>query len=431
MTNFKNSVRFFTVLAFASTLFCTPAYAQTRHAAEIARLAQAHAAGEVVIGKGDAVSLMAKSYSRANNVPFEVALKSLIDANPAAFADAQHNLIIGATFVLPAAQKEALPVQPVATPVFEAAAAPAVEAKIAEPVVVAPTPAVVKPEPAATVTYVEPWVWSLLAVFLLMILVRLFKRKLVQVADNIERHDNGAPKVVLGATEQTPEPTSELPAQVHANVEPMDEDDLPELDDDAPLNTPMPDARFNQALAGLSADSLDLTLLDNPAPPVVSQPPELPNNNVASQFFNYNFKTPMQQWREINVVKQAETTIHAKVEAMKVVQVAPEVLKTETAAAPTLNMDMPQFLNAFSHNLPEPTFTSVDYEDLLDKARLQAWLNIHTPEQILLFAQDAYDARYADVAQLMLNDVLLRGNAEQVSAVLNLRYLWSYPAGVY
>ena len=81
--------------------------------------------------------------------------------------------------------------------------------------------------------------------------------------------------------------------------------------------------------------------------------------------------------------------------------------------------------------MPEPTCTSVDYEEVLDRTRLQAWLNTHTVDQILLFAQDAHDARYDDVAQLMLNDVLLRGNAEQCAAVLNLRYLWSYPQGVY
>ena len=495
-------------MAFATIVLITPmaqAKSYAAHNAEITRLAEANQAGQLTIGRGDAISIIAQRYATANGVPFEVALKGLIAANPDAFEDAQHNLKVGATLIVPlkadiakAAAGEAItapavvdPVAPIApdtksTTDVPVAATPAAPPVIGEPSATPSAPAKTQSTPAtASQMTVEPWAWCLLAILALMGLIgwmRKNKPNPDDASDDIERHSNGAPKVILGARVVLPEETSTkvdlngvVNPVVHVapesltveqqedvpearQVVPIDEDDLPDLDekDDAPLSTPMLDARFNKALGGLSAESLDLTLLDRaPAQPVIepvvtgdhvvtqsSEPISETANLIVSKdvsgpaktnFFNYNFKTQQQQWRDLglNVSVMVASVAKAKAEAAQAVQVPEEVLEVETAATPTLDMNVPQFLNQFSHNLPEPTFTSVDYEDLLDRTRLQAWLNTHTVDQILLFAQDAHDARYDDVAQLMLNDVLLRGNAEQCAAVLNLRYLWSYPQGVY
>ncbi len=493
-------------MAFATIVLITPmarAKSYAAHNAEITRLAEANQAGQLTIGRGDAISIIAQRYATANGVPVEVSLKGLIAANPDAFEDAQHNLKVGATLIVPlkadiakAAAGEAITAPVAVDPTVAVSDAkstadvPVAVAPAASPVVVEPS---AKPSPAKTEStsatasqmMVEPWAWCLLAILALMGLIgwmRKNKRNSDDSADDIERHPNGAPKVILGARVVLPDeaapkvdlnevanPVVNVPpesltvaqqddAPEAIQVAPIDEDDLPDLDeeDDARLSTPMLDARFNKALGGLSAESLDLTLLDRAsAQPVIepvatgdhvvtqnSEPVSETANLIVSKdvsgpaktnFFNYNFKTQQQQWRDLglNVSVMAASVAKAKAEAAQSVQVPEEVLEVETAATPTLDMNVPQFLNQFSHNLPEPTFTSVDYEDLLDRTRLQAWLNIHTVDQILLFAQDAHDARYDDVAQLMLNDVLLRGNAEQCAAVLNLRYLWSYPQGVY
>ena len=494
-------------MAFATIVLITPmaqAKSYAAHNAEITRLAETNQAGQLTIGRGDAISIIAQRYATANGVPFEVSLIGLIASNPDAFEDAQHNLKVGATLIVPlkddiakaaageasTAPAAAAPTAPVAPDAKSTADVSVAVAPAASPVVVEPS---AKPSPAKTEStsatgsqmMVEPWAWCLLAIFALMGLIgwmRKNKRNPDDATDDIERHSNGAPKVILGARVVLPEETSTkvdfndvVNPVVHVvpesltvaqqedvsepiQVASIDEDDLPDLDeeDDARLSTPMLDARFNKALGGLSAESLDLTLLDRAsAQPVIetvatgyhfvtqsSEPISETANLIVSKdvsgpaktnFFNYNFKTQQQQWRDLglNVSVMAASVAKAKAEAAQAVQVPEEVLEVETAATPTLDMNVPQFLNQFSHNLPEPTFTSVDYEDLLDRTRLQAWLNTHTVDQILLFAQDAHDARYDDVAQLMLNDVLLRGNAEQCAAVLNLRYLWSYPQGVY
>ena len=496
-------------MAFAAIVLVSPmaqAKSYAAHNAEITRLAEANQAGQLTIGRGDAISIIAQRYATANGVPFEVSLKGLIAANPDAFEDAQHNLKVGATLIVPlkadiakasageaiTAPAAAAPTAPVApdaksTANLSVAVTPAAPPVISEQSATPSVPVKTESTTPATASQmtVEPWAWCLLAILALMGLIgwmRKNKPNPDDASDDIERHSNGAPKVILGARVVLPEETSTnvdlngvVNPVVHVapesltveqqedvpearQVAPIDEDDLPDLDekDDAPLSTPMLDARFNKALGGLSAESLDLTLLDRaPAQPVIepvatgdhvvtqsSEPISETANLIVSKdvsgpaktnFFNYNFKTQQQQWRELglNVSVMVASVAKAKAEAAQAVQVPEEVLEVETAATPTLDMNVPQFLNQFSHNLPEPTFTSVDYEDLLDRTRLQAWLNTHTVDQILLFAQDAHDARYDDVAQLMLNDVLLRGNAEQCAAVLNLRYLWSYPQGVY
>ncbi|WP_189490909.1 hypothetical protein [Formosimonas limnophila] len=505
-----------------TALLCTMPLVQAKpksyaaHAAEIARLAQVNEAGQLQIERGDALTPIAQRYAKANNLPLDVAFKALIDANPQAFEDAQNNLKVGAVLMIPKktdigmAKKETESVSVVPKTLDNNTS---VEVLMpVEPGVIAQTPdnvstveVAVKPDIAQTQTvfddfYMPPWAWVLAAVFALMLLVGVVKRgnrtPIQNSPKQLERHANGAPKVVLLPQSSEHNPSHSVKAltdytRTTAGLDPLenfgaqsalsvkadngavasashlttafdDEDDGLLYDEESLLDEPLlmrepmvQDRRFQRAVAGLSASSLDLTLADDiPDLPktVVSTAAhvvpksianKLPESSVLDKkfvavsvfqpndsFFNHHFKTPRYQLAQItNATARAVTFANVKAEAMAAVKVAPEVVNQNTA--PELEVDMPTFLREYSHNLPEPTFTSVDYEDLLDKARLQAWLNVHSVDEILLYAQDAHDASYDDVAQLMLNDVLLRGNAEQCAAVLNLRYLWSYPQGVY
>ena len=527
----------------AALLVNAPAHAQKSYAAhtqEITRLAQANQAGQISIQPGDAFTVIAQRYARANNLPLTVAIQALMASNPNAFEDAQRNLKLGATLVIPL-KADALK----AVGQSGDAAPAAVDAvNSATPALVEPnaqtevkpdtqteaqpeTPAAATQNPSAepaadaasspsedasstSIAGMSPWVVALLGMFGLMVvlgLVRGFKDPDDSPAEASSGSDDDAPKMHLAnnavSAEPTVAPTVESdgePVPVHLatasnlatrfdDTEEVDEDalaedlheleamgaldeldefdaydDLDELNEldapatvSAPLPLPLaqratesPDARFAQALGGLSALSLDLTselpddLPDDlpmamPVRGLVERSAKLKIEGQAAAeplvastggFFNSHFKTPFRQWLSItSASSRAATFANVKLEAMHAAQVPAEVL--EQTSLQTLDMDVPKFLNEFSHRLPEPTFDSVDYEDLLDRARLQAWLNVQTPEQILIYAQDAYEARYEDVAQLMLNDVLLRGNAEQCTAVLNMRYHWSYPQGVY
>ncbi len=519
-TFYSSSFKFNVAAVLTALLFATPlAQAKPKsyaaHTAEITRLAQANEAGQLQIKKGDALTPIAQRYATANDLPLEVAVKTLVEANPEAFEDAQNNLKVGALLTIPKKSDTETPKvdanmtvssdTPVEPPLTESVVTPApipvaISATEPAPVESAAVSSSMRLQAMLSHFYVPPWAWVLLAVFSLMLLIGLVKRgKRATVNNNpkqLERHTNGAPKVVLlprpaeNVTSSLEEamPVVELNqaadeseishdediSSVSSSTESVavasnltssfdDEDELlydeeEDLLDDEPLlmheSTTVQDGRFQRAVGGLSAISLDLTADDKPMPPttVVSnsapivrypighKPPVKPTSErklvavSASQpnasFFNHHFKTPRHQLAQItNATTRAVTFANVKAEAMAAVKVAPEIVSQN--ATPELEVDMPNFLREYSHNLPEPTFTSVDYEDLLDRARLQAWLNTHTVDEILLYAQDAHDARYDDVAQLMLNDVLLRGNADQCAAVLNLRYLWSYPQGVY
>jgi hypothetical protein len=268
-------------------------------------------------------------------------------------------------------------------------------------------------------------------------------------------------------------------------------DELPPLADDAPINTPISDIRFNLALGGLSASSLEFNSPKHEFEPVNDPLPnvELPaavradlpaevaaevatemsadafvdafvdedldadaqndaqdagvvatstnfpaelNRGISVNFFNHNLKTPMSLLRgltNINVLTQAEDIAQAKQAAALAAQVPEELVKSTVTE--TLTVDVPQFLNEFSKNIPEPSYSSVDYEDLLDANARNQWLKQQTVADVLLYAQDAHDARYDDVAQYLLDDVLLRGTTDERTAALQMASLFSYDIGVY
>jgi hypothetical protein len=260
-------------------------------------------------------------------------------------------------------------------------------------------------------------------------------------------------------------------------------DELPPLADDAPINTPISDIRFNLALGGLSASSLEFNSPKHEFEPVNDPLPnvELPaavradlpaevatempadafvdgdldadaqndaqdagvvatstnfpaelNRGISVNFFNHNLKTPMSLLRgltNINVLTRAEDIAQAKQAAALAAQVPEELVKSTVTE--TLTVDVPQFLNEFSKNIPEPSYSSVDYEDLLDVNARNQWLKQQTVADVLLYAQDAHDARYDDVAQYLLDDVLLRGTTDERTAALQMASLFSYDIGVY
>jgi hypothetical protein len=160
-------------------------------------------------------------------------------------------------------------------------------------------------------------------------------------------------------------------------------------------------------------------------------PAEL-NRGISVNFFNHNLKTPMSLLRgltNINVLTRAEDIAQAKQAAALAAQVPEELVKSTVTE--TLTVDVPQFLNEFSKNIPEPSYSSVDYEDLLDANARNQWLKQQTVADVLLYAQDAHDARYDDVAQYLLDDVLLRGTTDERTAALQMASLFSYDIGVY
>ena len=72
----------------------------------------------------------------------------------------------------------------------------------------------------------------------------------------------------------------------------------------------------------------------------------------------------------------------------------------------------------------KPTELQVHYGAFKERARLQKWMHAFDPDQLLTHAQAAYHAGQSEVAQHILNEILLRGNAAQCTKALDLRNLW-------
>jgi hypothetical protein len=129
--------------------------------------------------------------------------------------------------------------------------------------------------------------------------------------------------------------------------------------------------KLKQVLNGLTADQLDLR--KNPAN---ESTPAKPVGSVKTADMN----GLLQQYAERSMVKSAEHNIH--------------------------------------------------YGSLKERTRLQKWMSVLDVDQLLTHAQAAYQSGQGSVAQHILNEVLLRGNAAQCSKALDLRNGWLTPTQI-
>lgn len=75
----------------------------------------------------------------------------------------------------------------------------------------------------------------------------------------------------------------------------------------------------------------------------------------------------------------------------------------------------------------KPTEHSMQYGVFKERVRLQKWMHAFDPDQLLTHAQAAHHAGQSEVAQHILNEVLLRGDAAQCMQALDLRNAWLTP----
>ncbi|MBS1174674.1 MAG: hypothetical protein H6R05_805 [Burkholderiaceae bacterium] len=74
-----------------------------------------------------------------------------------------------------------------------------------------------------------------------------------------------------------------------------------------------------------------------------------------------------------------------------------------------------------------PAEHTIQYGVFKERARLQKWMHALSPEQLLSHAQSAHQQAQGEVAQYILNEVLLRGDAAQCTQALDLRHAWLTP----
>ena len=434
----------------------------------------------MVIRKGHNVREIAKKYSRAHNVPFNTTLAGLLAANPNAFIKNDPDvLIIGAPFVLPnrvqllglessnavnAAQVDgsSMPLaaapddkkasEAVSVPATQAVPAPAstvtsaTNAPLPPPVVTAGVAAGDKPNVDSAFP-MPIWAMCLIAIALLMLGVRIFRRS--------------TPEPLLDVDEDKDQQSSVLnPPTVHVDLtkkessisSPHEHDALDDsvqaigVDQNAPVADLMNKDHANVRVNDFERIKFESDLLEDPQITFVQRDPtqgslvSRPSTATTQPTFAGNTFGRVDieaiaadvHAESVDVVDASDTVETQVVESMPVAPQKMEDTSTKNKSiAPLskgLDLDVSGFMKHYANQIPPMRVQpSLDFEDLLDRANLQSWLNQNTPEDVLLHAQDAHEERYGEVAEAMLADVLFRGDAEQCAMAVRLRKEWSTP----
>ncbi|AXF85681.1 hypothetical protein DTO96_101412 [Ephemeroptericola cinctiostellae] len=452
--------------AVASSLVCLPSvYAQEVKPA--APTLGVDGSVTMIIRKGHNVREIAKRYSRAHNVPFNATLTGLLAANPNAFIKNDPDvLIIGAPFVLPS-RAQLLGLQPlnainaakaeVATPTAGVpdekkavetmpvpAAASTVNTSNAPAIVTAGTADGAKSNLDSTLP-MPIWAMCLIAIALLMLCVRMFRRS--------------AQEPLLDVDEDKDQKSSTLnPPTVHVDLTKKEVEVSPfehsSSDDnvqanDADQHSPALSAVDNQAgvkekdfervefesnlLEGAQIKMVQraaITSLSAVEPSISTTHPAFSHNtfgNVNLEAIAADTSVEADLAAETDHIIEAQTVEQIAIETPSMNAITPKN-GTIVPLSKGLDLDVSGFMKRYTNQMPPMRVQpSLDFEDLLDRAHLQAWLNQNTPEDVLLHAQDAHEERYGEVAEAMLADVLFRGDAEQCAMAVRLRKEWSTP----
>lgn len=445
--NLRFSLRISALALVASTLMTAPLTMTHAQKLDLVETPKVGADGSVtmIIRKGHNVREIAKRYSRAHNIPFNKTLAGLLAANPDAFIKSNPDvLIIGAPFVLPSrtqllglqasSDNEAVKpetVTPTAGVPDEKKAVDATPTPAANPAALSPaTPtaatnvnavanaavAVDAPSQNAKSSFdaalpLPIWLLCLMAIAMLMLLVRLFRKT-------------------------TPEPI--------LDIDDDKDQQSPDLSPPTVLVTLPKKSIETVEFESNSADDVQIKMvhLGEPVPSTVaaetSSVVALPST-IQPTFAHNTFGRVNLEAIAADSAVEAKTAVEVIHEAQheKVAPLVNEVNPIETPTPKTesmaplskgLDLDVSGFMKRYANQMPPMRVQpSLDFEDLLDRTRLQAWLNQNTPEDVLLHAQDAHEERYGEVAEAMLADVLFRGDAEQCAMAVRLRKEWSNP----
>lgn len=460
--------------AIASSVVCSPSvYAQEVKPATVATLG-VDGSVTMIIRKGHNVREIAKKYSRAHNVPFNTTLAGLLAANPDAFIKNDPDvLIIGAPFVLPS-RAQLLGLQPsnavnatkaeVVTPTAgvpdekkaaEAIPVPAVASTVNNapnaPVVVT-TGAADGVKPSLDSTLPMPiWAMCLMAIALLMLCVRMFRRSTQEPLLDVDEDKDQKSSALNPPTVHVNLTAKE--AVINPSESTLSDDDDKAWIDDVDQNTSASSPMSNQANArekDFERVEFESNLLEGAQITMVQRDGMLGSSAVDQSLSTTQPTFVRNTFSHVNIEAiAADTSIKVNeaadvsqtaeiqtVEVQTVEQIAPEAPTMQQAptAKPIkplskgLDLDVSGFMKRYTNQIPPMRVQpSLDFEDLLDRTHLQAWLNQNTPEDVLLHAQDAHEERYGEVAEAMLADVLFRGDAEQCAMAVRLRKEWSTP----
>ncbi len=95
---------------------------------------------------------------------------------------------------------------------------------------------------------------------------------------------------------------------------------------------------------------------------------------------------------------------------------------SETSAKP---MNVNSLIRQYAERtMAQSTKSQINYKLFNERSLLIKWMTTVQPDELLKHAQEAHRAEQVEVAQHILNEVLLRGNATQCAQALDARNLW-------
>lgn len=443
------------------------------------RLIQADEAGNVVIQtrKGDSLRVIAQQYSRVNNIPFARALEILQTTNASQFPNNDADqMLIGTRLVLPAKNQNSEPIAAVVSPPASVTETTS-SGSASNPSLTTETTSNTPPSDSAqklernndntTVattleqkshplraqlnrledkvqsqvegTVVAPyyaklkswflaipaslWLIIIPTIFLVWVVARLTRRS-TEPANSFEsKHDAVQPTASpveavsehmahTNATEPNATPeiqTARVPNHV---IEGWMESESTERAGDEP-----------KTVSAAPQDTDVSSAHDTQATPEAAAKPHH-SVETSSQSFVENTQTETGTNQDLNKLKQVLNGLTADqldLRSQKPANRATQFNETDTEKTTDVNGLLQQYAERAAVKSSEHT---IHYGVFKERARLQKWMHALAPEQLLTHAQSAHQQGQGEVAQYILNEVLLRGDAAQCTQALDLRNAW-------
>ena len=443
------------------------------------RLIQADETGNVVIQtrKGDSLRVIAQQYSRVNNIPFARALEILQTTNASQFPNNDADqMLIGTRLVLPAKNQNSQPIAtvvPSPESVTETTSGNNVSPSLTTETSSNTPPSTTLPSDSAQTlehkndntavattleqkshslrvqlnrledkvqsqvegTAVAPyyaklkswflaipaslWVIIIPTILLVWAVARLTRRPAEPTNSFESKHDTVQP------TASAVEATSEHIAEPNATTE-IQTARVPDHVIEGWMESEQAERAGDELKIVSDSTSQDMDVPaahDNQATPEAAVKPQY-SVEKSSQSLSENTQTETGTNQDLNKLKQVLNGLTADqldLRTQKPAHRATRLNETDTGKMADVNGLLQQYAERVA---VKPTEHNIHYGVFKERSRLQKWMHALTPEQLLTHAQSAQQQGQGDVAQYILNEVLLRGDAAQCVQALDLRNVW-------
>ena len=449
------------------------------------RLMQTDEVGNVVIQtrKGDSLRVISQHYSRVNNIPFARALEILQTTNASQFPNNDADqMLIGTRLVLPAKNQNVELIAAVTSPPSDGSMSTATISETTTNTASVALPSALPPANDDTIaslkqkarslraqlnrfedklqaqvqgTAVAPyyaklkswflavpaslWVIIIPTIFLIWVVARLTRQRSADLEISSESKYNEV-QPSHSITEPTQEPTVDVSISEPAPTVETSVTRVPDQVIDGWMASARADSDTTTAISTTTNNKQIEAISEHSEAQTTSVTPQDVDVSVHDSQISSESATNLPHSVEANAepLTQTETTTDSSFDKLKQVlngltadQLDLRSTKTDhhtnlsNESHIKITADVNSLLQQYAQRATiKPVEHTIHYGIFRERARLQKWMHALTPEQLLSHAQSAHQQGQNEVAQYILNEVLMRGNAAQCTQALDLRNVW-------